>query len=291
MKLCTKLKENLTGVFILNIAYIIVFFLSTFFNKSSYGEGLFFDIQPGLDLDLKIPKDNPLTKEKVELGKQLYFDTRLSLDNSISCATCHNPSKAFGDRIAISTGINGQKGNRNAPTVINTTYNDFQFWDGRAGSLEEQALGPIQNPIEMGFTSSGVVKRLNEIEEYRQQFQKIFGTDVTAEGIAKAIASFERAVLSGGSRWDGFNLGNEDALTDPEKRGWELFRGKAHCSSCHVAFNLDVIEFYNRGAEPNPWLDRQIRPLHLTDQEKGDLLAFLRSLDGKPIAIELPKLP
>lgn len=345
----TKLKENLTKVFILNIAYIIVFSLSTFFYKSSYGEGLFFDIPPGLDLDLKIPKDNPLTKEKVELGKQLYFDTRLSADNSVSCATCHNPSKAFGDGMATSTGIKGQKGDRNAPTVINTTYNDFQFWDGRAGSLEEQALGPIQNPIEMGFTLSGVIKRLNEIEGYRQQFQKIFGAHVTAEGISKAIASFERTVLSGGSRWDDFNLGNEDALTDSEKRGWELFRGKAHCSSCHVAFNLtdndfhnlglgmnkpnpdlgrynvtknvedkgafktptlrdisrtspymhngsvktleEVIEFYNKGGEPNPWLDRQIRPLHLTDQEKGDLLAFLRSLDGGPIAIEPPRLP
>ncbi len=212
-----------------------------------FGDGLFFEIPKGLDLDLKVPADNPITKEKVALGKQLYFDTRLSANNTVSCATCHSPAAGFGDGNRTSTGINGQMGDRNAPTVINTTYNDLQFWDGRAGSLEEQALGPIQNPIEMGFTLDGVVERLNKVEGYRKQFQRIFKTDVTADGIGKAIATFERTILSGGSKWDDYNYGDEDALSEEAKEGMELFNGKALCSSCHLGFNLTDNVFHNIG--------------------------------------------
>lgn len=338
--------KALTILIFLNAILISQFNFSR--NVCVAGE-LYFEIPNGLDLDLKIPDDNPVTKEKVELGRQLYFDKRLSEDSSVSCATCHHPALGFSDGLPTSTGINGQKGGRNAPTVINTTYNDVQFWDGRSGSLEEQALGPIQNPVEMGFTLDGVVKRLNGIYGYKLQFQNIFKTDVTADGIGKAIASFERTILSGGSRWDDYNYGNENALTETAKQGMELFNGKALCSSCHLGFNLtdnsfhnigvgmnkpnpdlgrhqvtknenekgafktptlrdimrtapymhdgslktieEVIEFYNKGGEQNQWLDPKLKPLNLSKEEKGALLAFLKDLNGIPVIIEPPILP
>lgn len=251
-----KVVKNIIGFALFNFLIIALFGL---FTVNTDANEPYFEIPKGLDLDLKIPDDNPITKGKVELGMQLYFDTRLSADNTVSCATCHNPAVGFGDGEATSTGIGKQKGGRNAPTVLNATYNDSQFWDGRAASLEEQALGPIQNPIEMGFTLEGVVKRLNGIYGYKVQFQEIFNTDVTADGIAKAIASFERTILSGGSRWDDFNHGDENALPDSAKRGLELFNGKALCSSCHLGFNLTDNSFHNIGVgmnKPEPDLGR-----------------------------------
>src|SRR5688572_22843424 len=133
---------------------------------------------------LTIPADNPLTAGKVELGKQLYFDARLSRDNTISCASCHDPKKGWSNGEAFATGVRGQVGGRSAPTIINSAYQDAQFWDGRAHQLEGQALGPIQNPIEMDLTLDEAVEKLNKIEGYRTQFKKVFGTDVTSDGIA-----------------------------------------------------------------------------------------------------------
>jgi len=178
----------------------------------------------GLDAQLQyVPEDNPLTAEKMELGRMLYFDKRLSADNSVACASCHNPQFGFTDGAAVSTGINGQQGGRSAPTVINRLFSDAQFWDGRAASLEEQALGPIQNPIEMGNTLEAVVKKLNAIKGYRTAFQKAFGTEVTSEGIRKAFASFERTVLSGNSPYDRYKAGEHNALSASAQRGLALF--------------------------------------------------------------------
>ncbi|MGD9856782.1 MAG: cytochrome-c peroxidase, partial [Planctomycetaceae bacterium] len=157
------------------------------------------------------PEDNPSSEAKVALGRQLYFDPRLSQDNSVSCASCHDPAKGWSNGEAFATGVRGQKGGRSAPTVINTAYNYFQFWDGRAGSLEEQALGPIANPIEMALPLDEAVSKLNGIAGYREQFQKTFGTDVTQEGIAKAIAAFERTVISGDAPYDQFVAGDKGA--------------------------------------------------------------------------------
>src|SRR5688500_17803488 len=153
---------------------------------------------------LSIPADNPLTAEKVELGKQLYFDRRLSRDNTIACASCHDPNKGWSNGERFATGVRGQVGGRSAPTIINSAYQDDQFWDGRAHALEGQALGPVQNPIEMDLTLDEAVAKLNKIEGYREQFQKVFGTDVTSDGMAKAIAAFERTVLSGDAPYDRF---------------------------------------------------------------------------------------
>ena len=193
------------------------------------------------------PSGNPPSDAKTQLGKQLYFDGRLSRDNKISCASCHDPFKGYSNGERFATGVGGKKGGRSAPTVINTAYNRLQFWDGRAGSLEEQALGPIQNPIEMDMTLPEVVEKLNAIEGYRTQFQDVFGTDVTSEGIGKAIAAFERTVLSGDSPYDRFKAGDKEALTESAQRGMKLFFNKAHCSACHAGHNLTDNAFHNVG--------------------------------------------
>ena len=164
-----------------------------------------------------VPEDNPMTPEKIELGKRLYFDTRLSKDGTVSCATCHDPKEGWAEHSATSTGIKGQVGGRNAPSVINAAYAN-QFWDGRAASLEEQALGPVQNPIEMGNTLPAMVAELSKDQDYRDRFQKVFGTAVTAAGVAKAIAAFERTIVSGNSPYDRFKAGDKQALNAAQKR-------------------------------------------------------------------------
>ncbi len=197
------------------------------------------------------PKDNLPTPEKIALGKQLYFDGRLSADNKVSCASCHDPAKGFSNGDQFATGVEGKKGGRNSPTVINTAYQKFQFWDGRAKTLEEQALGPIQNPIEMNLTLEAAVAKLNGIEGYKSQFKAVFGTDVTADGIGKAIAAYERTVLSGDAPYDKFKAGDKMALSEGAQRGMKLFFGKANCSACHAGPNFTDNGFHNIGVPGN----------------------------------------
>jgi cytochrome c peroxidase len=204
------------------------------------------DVPKGLK-PLQCPDDNPPTEAKIALGKQLYFDTRLSQDMAVSCATCHDPAKGWSNGEAVATGFGKAKGGRSSPTVLNTAYNVFQFWDGRAGSLEHQALGPIQNPIEMAMSLDQVVERLNKIEGYRKQFQAVFGTDVTSENIARAIAAYERTVLTGDAPYDRFKAGDKAALSEAAQRGMNLFFGKAKCSACHVGHNFTDNGFHNLG--------------------------------------------
>ena len=193
------------------------------------------------------PADNQPTAAKISLGKQLYFDGRLSKDNTISCASCHDPKKGFSNGTPFATGVGGAMGGRSAPSVINSAYYLQQFWDGRAASLEEQALGPIQNPIEMAMELPAVVAKLNKIEGYKSQFQKVFGTDVTSDGIAKAIAAYERTVLSGNAPYDKAKAGDETALTEAAKRGMKIFFGKGHCSACHVSHSFTDRSYHNIG--------------------------------------------
>ncbi len=197
-------------------------------------------------LPLPVPADNPLTAEKIELGKMLYFDKRLSKDGTVACATCHDPNTAWAEPHATSTGIGGQVGGANSPTVCNAAYATEQFWDGRAASLEAQALGPIENPIEMGHTLAELVPQLNAIPGYKEHFQKVFGTDVTADGIAKAIAAFERTVLSGNSPYDKFVAGDTAALNEAQQRGMKLF-DDVGCSSCHAPPMFSNYKYYNAG--------------------------------------------
>ncbi len=193
------------------------------------------------------PADNPPTAAKIALGKQLFFDARLSRDNTISCASCHNPAKGYSNGEQFATGVGGKKGGRNSPTVLNTAYQKFQFWDGREPSLESQAVGPIQNPIEMNMTLPEVVAKLNKIDGYRTQFQAVFKTDVTAAGIAKAVAAFERTILTGDAPYDRFKAGDKTALSASAQRGMTLFFGKAHCSACHAGANFTDNGFHNIG--------------------------------------------
>ncbi len=217
-----------------------------------------------------IPAANPMTKGRVELGKQLYFDQRISLDATVSCASCHDPARGWTDNLKTSVGIGGQKGGRNAPTVLNTLYGRTMFWDGRAPSLEGQAQGPIQNKIEMGDQSyKQIVERLRTIPGYKEQFLKVFGTDVTLDGMAKAIAAFERTAITGDSPYDQYANGDPDdpetfkKLTEGQKRGMALFGlalkpedpfkveaatlKKANCTACHAGFNFTDEQFHNLG--------------------------------------------
>ena len=194
-----------------------------------------------------VPTDNPLTKEKIELGKQLYFDPRLSCDETVSCASCHDPKKGWSNGEGVATGVRDQKGGRSAPTIINSAYSELQFWDGRANQLEGQALGPIQNPIEMDHKIEECCLKLNKIEGYRTQFRKVFNSDVTPENIAKAISAFERTILSGDAPYDRFKAGDKSALSAEAQRGMKVFFGKAQCSSCHTGPSFSDFSFHNIG--------------------------------------------
>ena len=327
---------------------------------------------PPLTPNAVVPAYNPLTAAKVELGKQLYFDPRVSSNGTVSCATCHNPAKGWADGQVLTIGIGGAVNGRNSPTVLNTVYSKNLFWDGRAASLEAQAQGPPQAATEMGKqTHEQIMERLRKIPGYQEQFAKVFGTDVTLDGFAKAIAAFERTALSGNSAYDKYTAGDMKALNESAKRGMILFGlrldqddeyqpenvtlKKANCTSCHLGTNFSddqfhnlgvgadktgkladlgrwnaepigaknpasigafktptvrditrtapymhdgseatleaVVEYYDKGGNANPYLSKDIKPLHLTAQEKADLVAFMKSLDGEIIPVALPKLP
>jgi cytochrome c peroxidase len=207
----------------------------------------------GLDAEsANIPKDNPLTEEKVRLGMQLYFEKKLSSDESISCASCHIPEKGFADPSQFSAGAGGKKGNRQAPTVINRLFSTRQFWDGRAVSLEEQALGPVQNPVEMAMPSMEVViERLTRDPSYVADFKAAFPPDgaITDVRVAQAIASFERTVLSGNSPYDKYAAGDKTAMSESAIRGLALFKDvkKGNCETCHVGFNFTDENYNNIG--------------------------------------------
>ena len=285
----------------------------------------------GIDALPPIPEDNPMTPAKVELGRQLFFDSRLSADGTGSCAKCHDPILGFTD---LETSIG-----RSAPSIINLAYaTNGLFWDGRTSSLETQVMGRMH---EDAITSLGT------IPGYREQFEHVFGSpEVTIENVGKAIAAFERTIIAGNAPWDRFVKGEEDALSEEARRGWNLFQDKANCIRCHAGFNLtdnqfhnigvefdgldpdlgrwvitgtegdqgrfktptlralrytapymhdgsektleDVIEYYDRGGNPNPYLDTEMRPLELTEQEKADLLVLLDAFEGEGWMVAAP---
>ncbi|MGH7230610.1 MAG: cytochrome-c peroxidase [Nitrospiraceae bacterium] len=297
-----------------------------------------------------MPPTNLNYVQKVELGKQLYFDGRLSKNNTISCAFCHNPGTGFADARQFSIGAFGTAGGRQAPTVYNTAFLPLQFWDGRAGSLEEQAIGPIHNPIEMAEAHETVVPKIARIKGYQKQFRAVFGKDVSLQSIAEAVAAFERTIISANSAFDKYVMGEQNAMEESAVRGLALFKGKARCILCHNGPNFtdnqfhnlgvpqegllkedlgryevtrlerdkgafktptlrsvtetapymhdgvfksleEVIDFLDQGGGPNPHLSRLMKPLGLSAEEKGDLLAFLKALTGAPLKIVMPKLP
>ena len=199
------------------------------------------------------PESNPHTPAKVELGKQLFFDPRLSGDNTMSCATCHLPEKAFADGLAKSPGKGGQLLSRNTLGLANVGLFANFFWDGRAASLEEQALGPIQSPEEMNQSLDELERELNGVDGYRQRFQEVFGAPVTRDDIAKALAAFQRTLVTQASPLDRYLAGDKRAISSAAKRGLELFQGDAGCIRCHHGPLLSDGKFYRIGAS---WGDR-----------------------------------
>jgi cytochrome c peroxidase len=205
-----------------------------------------------LGIDSRLGELNrPPTPQRVRLGRWLFYDTRLSLDASVSCATCHQPEHAFSEPTPTSTGIHGLKGSRKAPALVNLAFalSPHLFWDGRADSLEAQTLVPIANPVEMGSTPEGTVQTLKTVVGYRPYFQEAFGTEeITAERVGQAIADYERTRLSGNSPWDRWRRRREpDAVSALVKAGDEMFFGKAGCGQCHLGDVLSDGLFHNVG--------------------------------------------
>jgi len=187
------------------------------------------------------PADNPTTAAKVELGKMLYFDPRFSSTGSVSCFSCHNVMEGGDDHMPTSIGVHGQKGGRNAPTVWNSAFHSAQFWDGRAATLEDQAKGPPVNPIEMGMTNlDAVIGRIAAIPGYRSYFEAAFGPGdvVTMDNAVKAIAAYERTLITPGSAYDRFVKGDAVALTPAARRGMDTFAATG-CTGCHAGANFD----------------------------------------------------
>jgi len=194
--------------------------------------------QVGLPVDLTrevIPPDNPQTPEKIALGQKLFFDGRLSADGTVACASCHDPGRAFTDGKSTSIGIQGRVGQRNAPTILNALYNKTQFWDGRAKTLEEQAALPIVNSIEMGQPNlNAAVARIAAVDEYKQAFSRVFGRPASGPDLLRAIASYERSLVSFNSPFDRFIAGDKNAIDAAAQRGWDLFNTRARCNKCHA---------------------------------------------------------
>jgi len=208
-----------------------------------------------------IPETNPLSADKIALGKMLYFDHRLSKDGTISCASCHRPEHGFADKDKVSTGVAGGVGARNSPTVYNRLFSAEQFWDGRAKDLEDQAHGPLTNPVEMAMAShDDVVANVQAVEGYKPLFKAAFGSeDVTMPRIAQAIASYERTVLVGNSPFDRHRAGDPKAMSEAAVRGMATFNGKGNCVTCHAGFNFTDESYHNLGVgmdEPKPDLGR-----------------------------------
>jgi cytochrome c peroxidase len=193
------------------------------------------------------PKDNPTKPERVALGKLLFFDPRLSGDNKMSCATCHRPDKAFGDGLGLAKGAGGKTLKRRTPSLLNVGFFSTFHWDGRVKTLEEQALLPIQAADEMNQDLDQLEKQLNAVPGYAKQFKEVFGTKVTRDGIAKALAAFQRTLITGPSPYDRYLGGEKNALSADAKRGMELFIGEAGCARCHNGPLLTDEKFYRLG--------------------------------------------
>ncbi len=265
--------------------------LSKWLNNPANHQALDVKLPKGLDAaagNISIPEDNPMTRAKIELGRQLYFDKRISSDNTISCASCHDPHQGFGAHTQFGIGVRGQQGGRNSPVSHNRILSKAQFWDGRAASLEDQAVGPIQAGIEMGNTHEACVACIEGISGYKKQFEKIFKDGVNIDNVGKAIATFERAIVSGPAPYDAYApiaafekafaddlefldeepelkqkydalkaVAAKNPMSESAQRGMALFAGKANCAACHAGANFTDEQYHNLGvgmeAEKPDW--------------------------------------
>lgn len=197
---------------------------------------------------IPFPKDNPYTPEKAALGKMLFFDARLSRDRNLSCASCHNPSFGWEVPFDKAVGAEGKPVGRHAPTTLNQAWSRNLFWDGRAASLEDQARGPIEAGVEMALPMIEAVDRLRKVEGYRTAFEKAFGSEgLTESTVLKAIANYERTIVTGDTPFDRWIRGDAKALSDSARRGFALFTGKGNCAQCHTGWNFTDDKFHDIG--------------------------------------------
>jgi cytochrome c peroxidase len=205
--------------------------------------------QPILTMgEIPNPSSNPMTEEKIELGRKLFFDKRLSRDESISCASCHVPSFAFTDRKKVSDGVGGGQTERNAPSLLNAAYLKTAMFDAHLATLEQQVIVPIQEHVEMDMRMKELIERLRNIPDYQKAAQEIFGRDFDAYVLTRSIAAFERTLVSQNSRFDQYMYqGKKNALSADEKKGWEIFSQKLYCTTCHPAPHFTTYVAENNG--------------------------------------------
>ena len=300
---------------------------------------------------IPVPSDNKLTTARIKLGKLLFFDPRLSGSGTMSCATCHNPALGWSDGLPTAVGNKMKVLSRSTPTIVNSAYNTIFMWDGRAPSLEAQATGPIKADAEMNQDMVILVEKLAKIPGYYKLFERAYpGEGIIEKTIAKAIASYERTVISKNAPFDRWRRGNRNAVSKSAKRGFKLFTGKAKCSTCHEGFNFtdngfhniglkkrkgmkkdvgryaqrkvavlkgafktptlrdivltapymhngayntleEVVEHYVRGGDVKKNLSPDMKKIDLSEQEKADLVMFMRTLTGKQVKVTIPLLP
>jgi len=222
---------------------ILTIFLLTAFWKCEISKNL----TPNQLIFVPAPEDNPTTDEKASLGKKLFFDKRLSLDGTVSCATCHDPKKAFTDQLTTSIGIKGQRTERNAPSILNSGFLKTVMFDAHLKTLELQVIVPLQEPTEMGHNMKLLIPQLRAIPEYQAAAKKIFNRDFDAYVLTRSISAFERTLVSMNSRFDQFQHGNKKALSKDEQAGWKLFSEKLYCTQCHPAPYFTSFEAVNNG--------------------------------------------
>jgi cytochrome c peroxidase len=233
--------------------FISVFSATALSSEGNSGNKSFKELKALYKRPAKIPypDDNKYSKAREELGKTLFFDPRLSGSNMISCGSCHNPSFSWGDALPKGVGHGHKTLGRRTPTILNLAWTEKLMWDGRANGLEEQALGPIQADVEMNMPlagDEGLLKKLQSISGYKPLFDRAYpGEGITDKTIAKAIATFERGIVSGEAPFDRFIKGDEKAISDNAKRGFALFNGKAQCFQCHSGWSFSDGSFYDIG--------------------------------------------
>jgi cytochrome c peroxidase len=246
---------------------IVVFFLVLSIIHSCSNRSYFL---PEL-ISVPAPQDNPTTEEKAELGRKLFFDKRLSRDGTISCATCHNPSKAFTDQLTTSRGINGQTTERNSPSLFNSGFLKTAMFDAHLQSLELQVIVPIQEKTEMGHNMKELIPQLRAIPEYQAAAKKIFNRDFDAYVLTRSISAFERMLVSMNSRYDQFQRGDKQALSKTEQAGLKLFTEKLYCAKCHPAPYFTTFEAENNGLyqDYEPITDKGRFRIHLDSNDIG----------------------
>jgi len=214
--------------------------------------GVVRDVPLGLDLYMPVPEDNPVTPAKVSLGRRLFFDPILSDDGELSCAACHDPELAFTDGKTVAEGVYGRRGQRNAPTLVNRGYGASFFFDGRAATLEEQVLVPIEGEDELATRVADAVERLRTEQGYAREFRGAFGSEPDRESLAAVLASYVRSIVSGNAPVDRFRFGEADALSELQQEGMRIFRGKGNCTACHVGPSITDEDFHNTGVAWRP---------------------------------------